>query len=97
MYKSEKFFIEVTIFNQSKGSFLRNDDSRDEDGRRSDSPKSIESGSADSGLNEENPTKSWETTEQRMNTDPPVGESRVFVLVCTLAFSSSNVQFRHCR
>ena len=61
-------------FNQSKGGFLRNDEPRDEDGSRSDSPKSIESGSADSGLNEENPTKNWETTEQRMNTDPPVSK-----------------------
>ena len=41
---------------------------------RSDSPKSIESGSGDSGLNEDNNIKNWETTEQRMNTDPPVSE-----------------------
>lgn len=44
---------------------------------RSDSPKSIESGSADSGMNidgvvdQTGSMKSWEATEQRMNTDPP--------------------------
>ena len=70
----------MTVFNQSKGSFLRNDESRDDDGSRSDSPKSIESGSADSGLNEENPTKNWETTEQRMNTDPPVSRAIYFLI-----------------